>query len=40
MIYQELNLRPAGSVEVQVKGEKVYVDAVVDCRQDYWRFLI
>jgi hypothetical protein len=24
----------------QVKGDMVYVDAVVDCRQDYWRFLI
>jgi plasmid stabilization system protein ParE len=24
----------------QVKGNRVYVDAVVDCRQDYWRFLI
>jgi plasmid stabilization system protein ParE len=24
----------------QVKGAKIHVDAVVDCRQDYWRFLI
>jgi hypothetical protein len=24
----------------QIKGSSVLVDAVLDCRQDYWRFLI
>jgi hypothetical protein len=38
--YRKLLFEKRYLMVYQVKGKKVYVDAVVDCRQDYWRFLI
>jgi plasmid stabilization system protein ParE len=38
--YRKLLFEKRYLMVYQVKGDIVYVDAVVDCRQDYWRFLI
>jgi hypothetical protein len=38
--YRKLLFEKRYLMVYQIKGNRVYVDAVVDCRQDYWRFLI